>query len=316
MSFRLPPLNPLRAFEATARLGSVTLAARELFVGHSAVSHQLRTLEEAMNMTLLVKGSRPLKLTPQGAVLFAAVSGAFENIAAVTQQLTRPTTQGRLTVACVPALLSFWLLPKLHRFMSRYPDIHFTIIPSNDETNLDNAKVDVCVIYGDGNWEPHWVKLWSQLEFFPVASPSLLNAQPLRSPYDLQDHVILHGDNGREWNTWLAAADVVTRRSSVQHFLSDARLSTEAAVRGHGVALGDSITAIDFIARGELVVPFDISVPANNAFYLACRNEARNTAIVSAFVEWMSSTIEEDRPINPQSAASRRIRKKRRDAQN
>lgn len=312
MILRLPPLNPLRAFEATARLGSMSLAAKELFVTHSAISYQIRALEEALGLVLIVKGTRPLKLTAEGAILLPVVSTAFKDIATVTQQLKRPSTQGKLTIACVPGLLSFWLMPRLSRFTAQYPDVSFTITPSNSEGNLANPQIDICILYGDGNWPGCWVRLWSPIEFFPVASPTLLNTRPLRSPRDLHDHVILHGDTGKEWNTWLAAADINNELSGPRHFLSDARLSTEAALRGHGVALGDSLTASDFINRGELVVPFNLSVSANNAFYLACRNESRDTPIVRVFIDWMSAAISEATPIQPYAAASRILRKRAR----
>lgn len=309
MGLRLPPLNPLRAFEATARLGSISSAAKELKVSSGAVSHQVRALEDAMGMTLIVRGSRPLKLTSQGALLLPVATTAFKDIAAVTQRLVRPCMQGRLTVACVPGLLSFWLMPRLSRFTSQYPDVSFTMIPSNDDRNLGDAGIDICILYGDGTWPDCWVQLWSQLEFFPVASPTLLSTRPLRSPRDLQDHVILHGDSGCEWKAWLAAAGVSDHLASAQHYFSDARLSTEAALSGAGVAIGDSVTARDFVGRGDLVVPFNLAAPAAHAFYLAGRNEARDTPIVKVFVDWMLAALREDAPIQPRTVASRIIRR-------
>lgn len=129
------------------------------------------------------------------------------------------------------------------------------LIASNDEANLDSPDVDVCLLYGDGNWQDCWSRLWSRLELFPVVSPTLLNMRPLRSIRDIRDHVMLHGDDGREWNTWLAAADAIDFQRGRQHFMSDARLSTEAALHNQGVALGDTITAGSLIARGELIAP-------------------------------------------------------------
>ena len=116
MSSRLPPLNPLRAFEATARRGSVSAAARELNVTHGAISHQIRALELSFNAALFERGGKRLKLTSQGALLLPAVTHAFEGIAAATAAMTRPTTSGELRIVCVPALLSFWMIPRLHQF--------------------------------------------------------------------------------------------------------------------------------------------------------------------------------------------------------
>jgi LysR family glycine cleavage system transcriptional activator len=310
LSSRLPPLNPLRAFEATARRGSVSAAARELNVTHGAVSHQIRALELSFNVSLFVRGGKRLILTPQGALLLPAVTHAFEEIAAATAAMTRPTTSGQLRFACVPALLSFWMIPRLHEFTDQYPDISLTLIASNDLAQLYSPDVDLCLHYGNGDWPDHWSRLWSPLVLFPVVSPALLNMQPLRTIRDLSDHVILHADDGREWNTWLAAADsgVVPRRR--QHFMSDARLSTEAALHNQGVALGDTITAGGLIAKGELIAPFDLTVPANNAFYVACRNDVRAAPIVKVFIDWLFSALESDPMPGPQHAARTLIRSK------
>ncbi|MDK1388980.1 LysR substrate-binding domain-containing protein [Sinorhizobium sp. 8-89] len=294
MSSRLPPLNPLRAFEATARRGSVSAAARELNVTHGAISHQIRALELSFNATLFERGGKRLRLTPQGALLLPAVTHAFAEIAAATAAMTRPATSGELRITCVPALLSFWMIPRLHQFTEQFPDVRLTLIASNDAAHLHSPDVDVCLLYGDGNWNDCWAKLWSRLELFPVVSPTLLNMRPLRSVRDLRDHVMLHGDDGREWNTWLAAADAIDLQRGRQHFMSDARLSTESALHNQGVALGDTITAGSLIARGELIAPFDLTVPANDAFFVACRNEIRAAPIVRVFIDWLFAALESD----------------------
>lgn len=292
MARRLPPLNPLRAFEATARHGSLSKAAGELNVTHGAVSHQLAALEQALDVTLFERLGRRLKLTPEGAELLPAVSTAFEGIAAATARVTRPVSSGTLAISCVPALLSFWLIPRLGSFFQQYPGIGLTLSASNDPDDLRSADVDICVLYGDGSWKDCWLKRWSGLELFPVASPALVSGRPIRSIRDLADHVILHADDGREWHTWLAAAEALDLRPTREHHLSDARLSIEAAMHGHGVALGDTVTASSLMARGQLVSLFNLSVPAVDAFYVACRHDLRAAPIVRAFIDWMFAEIE------------------------
>ncbi len=310
MSSRLPPLNPLRAFEAAARRGSVSAAARELNVTHGAVSHQIRALEASLNAPLFERGGKRLKLTPQGALLLPAVTDAFEGIAAATALMSRPSTSGALRISCVPALLSHWLLPRLNEFTEQYPEISLSLEASNDPGRIRALELDVCVLYGTGQWTDCWTRLWSNLELFPVVSPSLLNIRPLRSIRDLRDHVLLHGDDGREWNTWLAAADGLDMPRGRQHFMSDARLSTEAAVHSQGVALGDTITASHLLAKGDLVIPFDLAVPAQDAFYVACRNEVRSAPIVKVFIDWLFTALESDRVAEPQASARHVVRGK------
>ncbi|MGF7008462.1 transcriptional regulator GcvA [Aminobacter sp. BE322] len=293
MSRRLPPLNPLRAFEATARHGSLTKAAGELNVTHGAVSHQIRALEATLKVKLLERAGARLKLTPQGAELLPAVSGAFESIAAATERMTRPTSSGKLAISCVPALLSLWLIPRVGSFMGQYPGISLTFNASNDPRDIHDGDVDICLLYGDGSWTDCWLKKWSGIELFPVVSPTLINNRPIRSVRDLADHVQLHGDDGHEWQTWLSAADALDVKPLQRHRMADARLATEAAIHGHGVALGDSVTASAMLAKGQLVTPFNLSVPAVDAFYVVCRNEVRSAPIVQVFIDWLFAQREE-----------------------
>jgi len=312
MARRLPPLNPLRAFEAAARHGSLTKAANELNVTHGAVSHQIKALEASLDVQLFERQGQRLKLSPQGAELLPAVSSAFEGIAAATARMTRPVSSGALAVTCVPALLSFWLIPRLGSFAAQYPGIQLTLNASNDPGDIRSADVDICVLYGNGGWTDCWLKKWSVLELFPVVSPTLINNRPIRTVRDLADHTILHADDGREWHTWLAAADALDLGKVSEHHFSDARLSVEAAVHGHGVALGDTVTASTLLARGQLVTPFNLSVPAVDAFYVACRSDLRSVPIVKVFIDWLFAEKQEtaggaEAPVLGQIA----IRKKR-----
>lgn len=293
MTKRLPPLNPLRAFEATARHGSLSKAAGELHVTHGAISHQIRALELSLGVKLFERVGQRLKLTAQGAELLPAVSSAFDGIAAATARMTRPSSSGSLVVSCVPALLSLWLIPRLGSFTARYPDVVLRLIASNDPQDVRSPDIDICVHYGDGGWTDCWFKKWSNIELFPVVSPTLINNRPIRTIRDLADHTRLHGDDGREWHTWLAAADALDLKPTRELRLSDAQLSTEAAVYGNGVALGDTVTASGLLARGQLVSPFNLSVPAVNAFYVICRTEARVTPIVQLFIDWFFAEREE-----------------------
>jgi LysR family glycine cleavage system transcriptional activator len=284
---RLPPLNPLRAFEATARHGSLTKAAGELNVTHGAISHQIRALEHSLKVRLFERMGQRLKLTPHGAELLPAVTTAFDGIAAATQRMTRPSSSGSLSVSCVAALLSLWIIPRLASFTAQYPEIRLTLNGSNDPQDLRSPDVDVCVLYGDGSWTDCWLKKWSDLELFPVVSPTLINSRPIRTIRDLADHVMLHADDGREWHTWLAAADALDIQPARRLRMSDARLTTEAAVHGHGVALGDNVTARSLLDKGQLVTPFNFSVPHIDAFYVACRHEVRSAPIAKVFIDWL-----------------------------
>jgi LysR family glycine cleavage system transcriptional activator len=145
-----------------------------------------------------------------------------------------------------------------------------------------------------------------------VASPTLINNKPIRTIRDLSDHVILHGDDGREWHTWLAAADALDLPRPRQHHFNDARLAIEAAVHGHGVALGDTMAASSLLGRGQLVTPYNLSVPAVDHFYVACRNAVKNTPIVRVFIDWLFAQHEQELGgAEPTVAGQITIRKRR-----
>lgn len=306
---RLPPLNPLRAFEAAARHGSLTRAAGELNVTHGAVSHQIRALEASLDVRLFERTGQRLKLTAHGAEFLPAVSEAFDSIAAATARMTRPVSSGSLSVACVPALLSFWLIPRLGSFTARFPEIRLTFDASNDPQSIRSPNVDISILYGDGSWTDCWLKRWSHLDLFPVLSPKLMNSRPVRTVRDLAAQIMLHADDGREWHTWLAAADALDLSRGPQHQFCDARLAIDAAIHGHGVALGDTMTAAAMLAKGQLVAPFNLAVPAADSFYVACSSDLRAVPIVNVFIDWLFAQIEEDDArAEPKASARRAIR--------
>ncbi|WP_158969769.1 LysR substrate-binding domain-containing protein [Chachezhania sediminis] len=296
---RLPPLKALRVFEVTARQGSMTRAAQELHVTHSAVSHQITTLEDALGVRLFDRVGRRLKLTSQGLDLLPAVTHAFEAITSATERMGRPVNSGKLSIACMPALLSFWIMPRLGEFTSRYPGIRLTFDSASDQEQRWNGGADIQIVYGERNWTGYWFRRLSDLALFPVVSPTLMNNQPIRTVGDLGKQVILHADEGREWRQWLASADALSLPLHAEHAMGDARLAIEAAVHGHGIAMGDSISTADLLARGQLVAPFRMSVPAANVFYIACRSEVRQVPVVNAFTEWMFDELEREPQLAP-----------------
>ncbi|PZQ50675.1 MAG: LysR family transcriptional regulator [Rhodovulum sulfidophilum] len=291
MAYRLPPLNPLRAFEATARHLSVTRAAEELHVTHSAVSHQIRTLEEALNVRLFKRGAGRMVLSAEGVALLPAVSGAFERIALAASGLSQPEAGGRIAIHCVAGLLSLWLLPAISSFCKLYPQASLRMIPGNDVLCLRNPEIDVSICYGDGHWPEYQVELLSPVRLFPVCHPSLLRGRSLRTPKDVFNHTLLHADNGREWENWLLANGLEMTTGCRQHFLADARLALEAASFGNGVALGDTVTSRRSLASGLMIAPFASEVSAAYSFYVVRRRDSGGSAIVEAFVAWLFSQI-------------------------
>ena len=286
---RLPPLNPLRAFEATARHHSIAQAAAELNVTHSAVSHQLRVLETALNLRLLERDGRRLRLTAQGAALLPSVSTAFSAIAEATTRLTQPTTQGRLAISCAPALLTFWLIPTIRSFLDTFPAVTLNLTPSLNPLGTLPEGADIHIHYGDPPWSGFSVRLLAALRLTPVCSPSLLNSRKLRTLTDLTDHTLLHADDGAEWHSWLAATGSLHLAPPQQHFFANAQLAMEAATEGLGIAVTDRLTISRALTQGRLIAPFELSVPARYAYHVINRpNPESNT---TAFLDWLHSAV-------------------------
>lgn len=296
MTKRLPPLNPLRAFEAAARHLSMSRAAAELNVTHGAVSHQVRSLEKTLKTPLFIRESNSLKLSPQGEALLPRVTAAFTSISDAVTELTQPVAEGNLAIACLPSLMTFWLLPRLNRFAQRHPGVRLKLVATNDKKRVRAQDMDVWITYGVEAWPNRDWKLWFEPSLFPVCSPALINTRPIRSIDDLLGHALLHADGGREWNTWLNAAGIPELAIAPRHVMSDAHLATLAAIYGHGIALCDSLTGVDLLAEGRLVMPVDLKITAPEAFYIVYRRELSRSPLVRTFIDWLFAETQAQRP--------------------
>jgi len=289
MTKRLPPLNPLRAFEAAARHLSMSRAAAELNVTHGAISHQVRSLEKTLKVPLFVRSGNKFELSPHGAALLPSVTHAFGSIAEAVALLTAPSTEGDLVISCIPSLTTFWLLPRLNRFSERHPGVRLKLISSNDKRRIYARDVDIWVTYGNDSWPDRDVELWYAPMLYPVCSPALMNSKPVRELNDLRNHTLLHAYDGTDWSGWLEAAGAPELACGAGLLMSDAHLTTLAAIHGQGIALCDSLTGVDLLSEGHLVIPIDVRIPAPKAFYLVCRSELRRTPIVRTFMDWVLS---------------------------
>ncbi len=291
MARRLPPLNALRAFEAAARHLSFTRAAGELNVTQAAISHQVKALEAGLGVTLFRRLNRRLLLTDAGQAYLPDVRDSFDRLAEATERLTARDRAGVLTVSVLPSFAARWLVPRLSAFREAYPDIDVLITPSNDIIDFARDDVDVAIRYGEGNWPGLRADRMMTEDIFPVCSPKLLEGpRPLKSPDDLRHHTLLHDDMRITWRTWFLAAGVEAIDSTRGPAFTDSGMVIQAAVEGHGVALGRSALATTDLAAGRLVKPFDISLPANFAYYVVSPEAAAGRPKIAAFRDWALDT--------------------------
>ena len=323
---RLPPLNALRAFEATARHSSVHKAAKELHVTPAAVSHQIKALEEHFGFDLFKREPRRLRLTPAAEASLPTLTAAFAQMAEAVAIAQQFANAGRVTVSAPPAITAKWMIPRLGRFRSSYPDIdlHIAARQSMRDAASGDAEpanpledADIAIRFGPGDYPDYEVHKLFDSYTLPMCSPKLLEGEhPLRTPDDLRYHTLIHyeSDNammdvGRpNWASWLKAAGVRginTRRGTTFNHVT---IALRAAEDGLGVVLGTPITAAAELASGRLVTPFALSLPLGVAYHLIYAASSKQQPSVMAFRDWILSEARDDpwanRPATPANAAA------------
>ncbi|MDB5402685.1 MAG: LysR family transcriptional regulator, glycine cleavage system transcriptional activator [Acetobacteraceae bacterium] len=286
----LPSLNGLRAFEAAARLTSFTLAAAELNVTQTAISHQIRRLEEQLGIKLFIRQNRALALTRQAQDYLPSVRTAFEDLRRATARLHRAEQEERLTVSTTASLATKWLVSRVAAFQDANPGMEVRITTSTHLVDFHREEVDIAVRYGRGVWpglRAHWLMAE---RLFPVCSPALLNgANPLRQPADLAHHTLLHTSLPRdEWNLWLTAAGLphaIAARRGLSFDLGF--MAIQAAVEGLGIALGRSHLVEADIAAGRLVAPFDTELPRDAGYYVVTPEASADAPKIALFRDWL-----------------------------
>jgi LysR family glycine cleavage system transcriptional activator len=295
MTARLPSLNGLRAFEAAARHLSFTQAAAELNVTQTAISHQIRRLEEELGIRLFVRQNRALALTPKARDYLPGVRAAFNDLRLATDRLLRKDDDNVLTISTLASLAAKWLLPRLTAFQEAHPGIDVRITTSTGLVDFKGGDVDAAIRYGRGHWPGLRAEWLMADEVFPVCSPALLaGKRPLRRPEDLRDHVLLHNtNNSDDWRLWLTASGLPTDISKQPGITFDLILMTvQAAIDGIGIAMGRTSYVQDDIAKGRLVVPFEIALPADAGFYLVSPGATADPPKLHAFRNWLTAAAQ------------------------
>ena len=294
----LPSLNGLQVFEAAARLLSFTRAAAELNVTQTAVSHQIRRLEEQLGLRLFVRENRSLRLTREAQDYLPAVRAAFEDLRRATDRLRRQQRNDVLMVSTTISLAAKWLVPRLASFQEAHPDIEVRISTGTRLVDFRHEEIDVAIRYGRGHW-PGLRADWLMAEdIFPVCSPALpTRAKPLKLPADLTAHTLLHTETNRdEWVLWLTAAGLPTSLATQRGLTFDQRLmALQAAMDGLGVALGTTRIVETDIAAGRLIAPFgSVILPAEAGYYLVGPTETAEVPKVALFREWLRQLAQRD----------------------
>lgn len=288
---RMPPLGSLRAFEAAARLSSFKKAAAELSVTPGAISQQIRTLEEDLGVKLFTRAVRRVVLTDPGRELQPALSAAFLQIREAVDR-ARPEAKAPLRVESTSAIISKWLLPKLHRFGERNPDLGVTIGTMNQIRPCAEREVFIrfSTTPGEGVFG---LKLCDEF-VLPLASPDLVERLDLRTPQDLHRAPLLHDmslsvfQHAPAWPDWFAKAGLngADAGRGMRFDRSSADHAIDAAVNGGGVVLARMVLARNDMLEGRLVCPFGPVLPIHISYFVVCRDGDQKRPDVAAFLDW------------------------------
>jgi LysR family transcriptional regulator, glycine cleavage system transcriptional activator len=328
----LPPLNALRTFEVAARHLSFKKAAAELNVSPTAVSHQIRTLEDYLQVRLFRRLPGGLELTEEAQVALPKLRDGFQCLAEAVEALRRKEDVRILSIGAPPAFVTKWLVPRLQRFVARHPDIEVRIAATLHAVDGRHGEgdtraappdrrdpaPDVEIRFGAGHYPGSRVDKLLSVSVTPVCSPRLLEGEhALRSPEDLRHHALLHDDALRltdeqaEWAAWLNRAGATSVDATRGPHLSHAALALDAAADGLGVALTIEPLAAPDLAAGRLVAPFPLRILLSSAYYVVCPEGRADQPHIVAFRDWL---LAEAQALTASSAPAPRSRAYRRSA--
>ena len=289
---RLPPLDLLVTFEAAARHLSFTRAGAERCVTQSAVSRQIRALEDDLGVALFRRRHRALGLTADGAKLLRSCDAALGALRATVGEIRAPTRREVLSLTTTPGFAALWLIPRLPAFARVHPGIDVRLDASFAPRDLRADGFDVAVRYAAAT-AAHGQALFRET-LQPVCSPALLRAgPPLVRPGDLRRHTLLQAthDAGAgmplEWDPWLQAVGLAGLQPASTLSLSTYDEAIAAALAGHGVAIGRRPIVDALLRKGDLVAPFAETTVPTRAFFLIVEPAARARPAVRALEAWL-----------------------------
>lgn len=287
------PLNALRAFEVSARHLSFTRAALELNVTQTAVSAQVKNLEDRLGTPLFRRLPRGLALTDEGQALLPMLADSFTRIGALLGQFEGGRYREPVTVACVGSFAVGWLMPRLQAFHRDHPFIDLRLMTNNNRVDLAGEGLDCAIRFGDGAWHGTESEALIEAPLSPVCHPAV--ARRLRAPADLAQETLLRSYRADEWNRWFAAAGA-TAPPLLRGPVFDSSLTMAvAASQGAGVALLPPAMIGNDLRQERLVQPFAIEVSVGS-YWLTRLKSRPMSAGMREFRQWMLDAAAEAGP--------------------
>lgn len=294
MKYPLPPLNPLRTFEAAARLGSLTCAAEELFVSQVAVSRQVRVLEEYLGVTLFRRLHRGIELTREGQQLYEGISSAFQSISNAARRVSRRDHRNVLSIQSYTTFSQRWLIPRLGHFHDMHENIEVRLSSSIAPVDFDAQNIDAAIQSGHGDWPHLHSEKLVDIELIPICTQAVMDSMKLKSIKDLSKACLLHSmARPNDWASWLTSAGASFNPPAGLRFDNSA-LAYEAASMGIGVAIAIKMFVERQVQSGSFVLPFNETYKTGEAYYLTWPRNIPPSDTLLKFLAWMREIMAQE----------------------
>lgn len=297
MDRRNLPFSALRAFEAAARHASVTGAAQELAVTHSAVSHQIKQLERQLGTSLFLRTNRGLQITAEGEMLLPVLAECFDRISTSLDQIHGIVTAEQIHVTCTPSFATKWLVPRLGGWYANRDACRIHLQPRLEFLDFNTDNIDLAIRCGVPPWPGLEHELLMPIHLIPVCNPDYAAKHKLlQQPADALNHDLIHADVGdhglgEEWGDWLAGCGL--ERPQHLHGLSvhDPALAMQAAADGLGIAIGYRELIERDLNSGNLITAYDQTVKHEYSYYLVYKESMRSKDSLQRFKTWLVAQL-------------------------
>ena len=282
----LPPLNALKAFEAVARNKSFSLAAEELCVTHSAISHQIKQLEEWLDKKLFIRNSSTISLTADAEELSLVCTQFFNRLEQCVFELTNKTSEVEVVIGASHSFMANWLIPRLEKLEVIYPNIHIKLMTCNDLKLLEKEKVDIFInSISENHTLPNFLNKYL---LFPDNMGPICNREinPLHTKNDLLNYPLLHTHSNKSaWHTWFNQSQIHFSPKANDRYFDRLNLMIEAAVSGLGIAIAPQILVEKEILNGRVIAPFGF-IYCDYNFYAMVRKNNENRDVMN-IIHWI-----------------------------
>ena len=293
MAAHIPPMQALRAFDATARAQSLSRAAEALNLTHGAISHQIKGLEADLGVRLVERAGRGIRLTDAGARFAARVRSALNEIADAVREVSERRNPRHLGVSVLPSFAARWLLPRIGHFIARHPDVDLEVNSNAGLADFAREDIDVAIRWGLGDWPGVVAELLMDDVYFPVCSPRYVRGRLPRVPADLAHHTLLRADD-EIWKAWFEAAGLDWPEPTRGPAFNDSALMLQAAADGQGIALARSSLIGNDLHNGILVRLFDVVYRGPRKLFLVYPPRTAVAAKVALFRAWLKDEVAAD----------------------